>query len=172
MSKHRYDDNINELKTYFNTVLDWVLSIFIDIDSTMKGIEWGELYEKYHKNSYNSEEVSKQFRELLSDYYVKDKKGIFEYILGRSVDKKLLNIRVFDEKIKKSVYQKQTNEAKEKGKSNCPLCCLGNEIEKVKIWAEKDMDTDHITAWSKGGETIIDNCQMLCKIHNRSKGNR
>lgn len=172
MSKHRYDDNINELKTYFNTILDWVTTIFIDLDNSMKGINWGELYEKYHKNSYNPEEISKIFIELLGDFYVKDKKGIFEYILGGCIDKKLLNIRVFDEKIKKSVYTKQTKIAKEKGESNCPLCCIGNEIDKVKIWAEKDMDADHIAAWSKGGETSIENCQMLCKTHNRAKGNR
>jgi large subunit ribosomal protein L9 len=26
--------------------------------------------------------------------------------------------------------------------------------------------------WSKGGETSPENCQMLCKSHNRAKGNR
>lgn len=35
-----------------------------------------------------------------------------------------------------------------------------------------DMDADHVTAWSKGGSTDISNCQMLCKSHNRAKGNR
>jgi hypothetical protein len=27
-------------------------------------------------------------------------------------------------------------------------------------------------AWSKGGATDIANCQMLCKTHNRAKGNK
>lgn len=31
---------------------------------------------------------------------------------------------------------------------------------------------DHVTAWSKGGVTDEANCQMLCKTHNRAKGNR
>jgi uncharacterized protein with ParB-like and HNH nuclease domain len=31
MSKHRNDQNINELKTYFNSVIDWVSKVFIDI---------------------------------------------------------------------------------------------------------------------------------------------
>lgn len=35
-----------------------------------------------------------------------------------------------------------------------------------------DMDADYVTAWSKGGSTDISNCQMLCKSHNRAKGNR
>lgn len=29
-----------------------------------------------------------------------------------------------------------------------------------------------VAAWSKGGETNVKNCQMLCKTHNRAKGNR
>ena len=34
------------------------------------------------------------------------------------------------------------------------------------------MDADHVTAWSKGGSTDLTNCEMLCVMHNRSKGNR
>jgi 5-methylcytosine-specific restriction endonuclease McrA len=79
---------------------------------------------------------------------------------------------VFDDATKKSVYAKQTNEAKEKGISNCPYCAMGNDNNRTKIWALKDMDADHVTAWSKGGATDISNCQMLCKSHNRAKGNR
>ncbi len=31
MSRHRNDDNINELRTYFNSVIDWVSTIFVDV---------------------------------------------------------------------------------------------------------------------------------------------
>lgn len=85
---------------------------------------------------------------------------------------KLLDVRVFDEATKKSVYKTQTTKAKENGESNCPLCALGNDNNRTKIWELKDMDADHVTAWSKGGATDISNCQMLCKTHNRAKGNR
>jgi len=34
------------------------------------------------------------------------------------------------------------------------------------------MEADHVAAWSKGGKTDIENCQMLCKPHNLAKGNR
>ena len=47
-----------------------------------------------------------------------------------------------------------------------------NEKEKEKIWKLNEMDADYVTAWSKGGSTDEKNCQMLCKTHNRSKGNR
>ena len=101
-----------------------------------------------------------------------DKKGIFEYILGGSTNTKLLNIRLFEEPTKKSVYEVQTKEAREKNESNCPLCSIGHDANKDKIWNYKDMDADHVTPWTKGGSTSKDNCQMLCKTHNKAKGNR
>lgn len=172
MSSHRFDDNINELKTYFNSVIDWISSVFIDVKPEMRGLDWGNFYELYHKNSYNPSEVSKKYNELYSDIYVKDPKGICEYILGGCVDTKLLNIRVFEDDVKRHVYARQTQNAKEKEISNCPLCALGNNSNSKRIWEQKERDADHVTAWSKGGSTDISNCEMLCITHNRSKGNK
>lgn len=172
MSLHRRDTNINELKTYFNTVLDWIGSIFTKIDDSMKGIDWGSLYEKYHMNPYNSNDATNKMMELLADSYVTDKKGIYEFILGGCNDFKLLNIRIFDEVTKKSVYLQQTNDAKNNNVSNCPLCAIGHSNLKNKIYKISEMDADHVTAWTNGGPTTISNCQMLCKTHNKSKGNR
>ena len=172
MSSHRFDDNINELKTYFNSVIDWISSVFIDVKPEMRGLDWGNFYELYHKNSYNPSEVSKKYNELYSDIYVKDPKGICEYILGGCVDTKLLNIRVFVYDVKSHVFARHTQNAKEKEISNCPLCALGNNSNSKRIWEQKEMDADHVTAWSKGGSTDISNCEMLCITHNRSKGNK
>jgi 5-methylcytosine-specific restriction endonuclease McrA len=172
MSSHRKDDNIAALKTYFNTVIDWVSTVFTSVESEMRGLEWGRLYEIYHKQPYNPTKVAEEVKKLYGDSYLKNRKGIFEYILGGSKDTKLLDVRVFDEATKKSVYTKQTEEAKKKSVSNCPLCALGENANKSKIWNLIDMDADHVAAWSKGGATDIKNCEMLCKTHNRAKGNR
>ena len=172
MSKHRYDTNISELKNYFNSVIDWASSVFEDVESEMCGLDWGRLYETYHKQPYNQKKVTEQVKLLYGEPYLKKRKGIFEYILGGSEDTKLLEIRVFDEADKKSVYTKQTKKAKEKEISNCPLCALGNNANKNRIYSLKEMDADHVTAWSKGGKTDIKNCEMLCKTHNRAKGNK
>ena len=172
MSKHRYDNNITELKNYFNSVIDWVSTVFSDVESEMKGLEWGRLYEEYHKKAYNPKKVSEKVKELYGDPYVKNRKGVFEYILGGLNDTKLLDVRVFDEATKKSVYAKQTKEAKKKEVSNCPLCAIGNNSNKTRIYKVKEMDADHVTAWSKGGKTDVKNCEMLCKTHNRAKGNK
>ena len=172
MSRHRFDNNITELKNYFNSVIDWTSTVFTDVETEMRGLEWGRLYETYKKQPYNPQKVSEQVRELYADSYVKNRKGVFEFILGGSTDFKLLDVRVFDEATKKSVYAKQTVEAEKNGTSNCSLCTIGHEANKTKIWSLKDMDADHVSAWSKGGATDIKNCEMLCKTHNRAKGNR
>ena len=130
------------------------------------------MYEKYHKESYNPKKVSEDVKELYADSYVKNRRGVFEYILGGKTDTRLLDVRVFDEATKKSVYAKQTQATAEKEISNCPLCALGHDANKNKIWKLNEMDADHVSAWSKGGVTDIKNCQMLCKTHNRVKGNR
>lgn len=172
MAFHRKDSNINELKTYFNCVIDWVSAVFTDVENEMRGLEWGRLYEQYHKQAYDPKKVSSEVKNLYADPYVKNRRGIFEYILGGSADTKLLDVRVFDDATKKSVYTKQTTEAELVGLSNCPLCVFGHDANKNKIWKLADMDADHVAAWSNGGTTDLKNCQMLCKSHNRAKGNR
>ena len=173
MKAHRNDTNINELKMFFNEVIGWVSSVFKTIYPEMRGLEWGLLYDTYHKNSYNPSIIEEKVSKLMDDVQIQQqgRKNIFEYVLGGEQDTKLLHVRVFDEKTKRIVYNQQTKEAKEEGKSNCPFCAIGHDANKTKIWALKDMDADHVAAWSKGGESTIENCQMLCKPHNRSKGN-
>lgn len=172
MSSHRFADNINELKTYFNTVIDWVSNVFADVESEMRGLEWGRLYEQYHTQAYDPSKVSVDVRRLYADPYVKNRKGIFEFVLGGMTDTKLLEVRVFDEATKKSTYATQTAEAQAKGVSNCSYCAIGHDANQMKVWALADMDADHVSAWSKGGVTSAENCEMLCKSHNRAKGNR
>lgn len=173
MAAHRYDTDITELKAYFTSVIDWIVSVFdMAPEKEMCGLKWGELYEKYHQKGYNPEEVAAKVKELYESFYVKEKKGIYEYILGGCQEPRLLNVRVFDEPTKKTVYLQQTNAAEAEGLSNCPLCAIGHDSNRTRIWKLVEMDADHVTAWSKGGETDISNCQMLCKTHNRAKGNR
>ena len=129
-------------------------------------------YEKYHKQPYDPAQVAVKQRELYEDYYVKNKKGIYEFILGGCQDTRLLEVRCFDEPTKKSVYARQTAEAQAKGVSNCPHCAMSNGANSTKIWKLSEMDADHVAAWSKGGATDIKNCQMLCQTHNRAKGNK
>ncbi len=170
MAVHRNDDNIEQLKDHFDTVIGWVDSVFDYTGSEMCGQDWGSLYKTYHTRAYTKSKVKARVDALLDDSQVTNKRGIFEYVLGGENDKTLLNVRVFDQKTKKRVYDRQTKEAE--GTSNCPLCALGDDNNSKRIYKMSEMDADHVTAWSHGGSTDESNCQMLCKTHNRSKGNK
>ena len=172
MGRHRFDKDCRELKTYFTSVIDWIDGVFMGVKDEMCGLEWGRLYETYRKTAYNPEKVWRRVEELYGDEFVTDRRGIFEYVLGGEKETRLLNVRVFSDKEKKQVYVRQTADAEKRGISNCPLCAVGHEASAKRIWKIGEMDADHVAAWSKGGATDISNCQMLCKTHNRAKGNR
>lgn len=172
MSQHRNDTNIDELKRYFDSVIEWSNVTFSGTDSNMVGLEWNRLYEEYHSNSYNPQELWKRTREFLADPCVTCNKGVFEYVLGREADSSLLNVRFFDNRIKTMTYERQTEEAQSSGVSNCPTCALCSNSNRTKIWKLSEMDADHVTAWHNGGTTDSENCQMLCRTHNRAKGNK
>lgn len=171
MSKHRHDTSIVKMETYFNSVIDWASGLFC-MDDYMCGLQWGRLYELYHNRRYDREQINKSVSELLADESIGKRCNIYEYVLGGKEHPELLEIRVFEDSIKKLVYNRQTIEAKEKGVSNCPLCAIGNNSNRTRIYKLSEMDADHVTAWSRGGATDISNCEMLCKTHNRSKGNK
>ena len=172
MAEHRYDSDISQLQTFFDTVIDWVDKLFDYTGPEMRGLDWGDLYRTYHTNSHSKESINDRVSTLLADFEVTDKHGIFEYVLGGEKKAELLNVRVFDPKTKKTVYDAQTKDARNRAVSNCPLCALGHGNNSTRIYKLNEMDADHVTAWSKGGSTDISNCQMLCKTHNRAKGNR
>lgn len=172
MSAHRNDPYINELANYFNAVIDWASTVFIDVMPEMRGVEWGRLYDQYHHTSYDPTNVSAAVKMLAADDSVTNRKGIFEYVLGGSTDTKLLNVRIFDEKVKKATYAKQTQAAQAAKMSNCPLCEIGHGANQKRLYEFNEMDADHVSAWSKSGASSAENCQMLCVTHNRAKGNR
>lgn len=172
MSLHRHDCSIGELESYFRSVIDWVTATFTMVERDMCSLEWGRLYETYHTTPYSIDHITERVKELQADESVRSPRNIYEYVLGGETDKKLLDIRIFEESTKRAAYKRQTENAEKRGISNCPLCALGNNANKTRIYKLSEMDADHVTAWSRGGATNIENCEMLCKTHNRSKGNR
>lgn len=187
MMNHREDRDINELKDYFEAVIKWASNTFSVNDTSSQqdtfsphhkekcGLNWNVLYETYHGIPCDKSKIRQKVEDLYADPSVRNKKGIYEYVLSDVVMGKkrpeLLNVRLFDEVIKNQVYATQTSNAKKYGTSNCPQCTIGHGSNSKKIWAISEMDADHVTAWINGGATNVENCQMLCKNHNRSKGN-
>lgn len=173
LAQHRQDTDIATLRTYFNSVIDWVAAIFVrPPDKDMCGLEWGRLYEMYHGTSYSSAKVDQRINELRGDAAVRNAKGVYEFVLGGESSPELLSIRLFDDNDKRIAYELQTQSAKAVGGSNCPLCVVAGDNNKGRIYKLNEMDADHVTAWSKGGSTTLANLTVLCKTHNRVKGNR
>ena len=158
MSKHRNDQNADELINYYKSVIDWVHDMFGEIYyNEMRGLPWGLIYNKYRDNIYGHSEIQQTVARLMADDEVQNKKGIFDYVFDNN--KKHLNLRQFDSNIKRTVYQKQ--------RGICPYCA--NTENESKMWGFDEMEGDHIVPWAKGGKTVPENCQMLCKHHNRIK---
>ncbi len=173
LAEHRESNDISEIKAYFTSVIDWIGSVFPGSPmKEMRGLPWGRLYETYAGTAYNSQEISQAIESLFSDPAVTNSRGIYEYVLSGKVDTQLLDVRIFSEDVKRAAFKKQTEHAKGKEVSNCPLCAVGNNANKTRIYSRDEMDADHVTAWSKGGESSITNCEMLCINHNRAKGNK
>lgn len=172
MAAHRTDTGIGELEAYFTTVIEWIGSVFTaSPDKSMRGLPWGNLYGRFHTRSYKADQLNERLQDLLQDEAVKKKSNIYEFLLGGETETQLLNVRLFDDSTKRKAYAQQTKTAEANGVSNCPSCAIGHSATATKIHTFKEMDADHVTAWSKGGLSDLGNCQMLCIHHNRSKGN-
>jgi hypothetical protein len=173
MAQHRADTDITSLKTYFTAVIDWIESVFTGTPhKDMCGLEWGRLYEEYHTTAYNPASITADLTHLQGDPAVTKRKGIYEYLLSGKTKPVLLEVRVFDDKTKRSAYAQQTQAASAAGVSNCPTCASVDNANKTRAYKLEEMEADHVTAWSKGGQTTQANCEMLCVTHNRAKGNR
>lgn len=154
MAKHQHDTNCRELWLYFTNVINWIEATFTNKRTKlMKGIKWGKLYNKHYNDKLDPVQIEAAIARLIKDDDVTNQKGIYAYIL--SGDEKHLSIRAFTDAMKQTAYEKQDG--------ICPICGKRHNLS--------DMQGDHITPWSKGGKTIAENCQMLCKDCNRRKSN-
>lgn len=154
MAVHQHNPNANELKLYFNSVIEWVKTIFPKYRKPMKGIQWGKLYNTYKDVPLDTAKLELQISNLMEDDEITNIKGIYYYVLDGN--EKHLNLRAFTEKQKRIAYEKQ--------QGICPICGKHFEFD--------EMEGDHIVAWSKGGKTLQDNCQMLCRKCNNTKSNK
>ena len=160
MSIHQHDANANALWTYYMNVINWVKNTFTKYRKEMKGIEWGPLYNKYKDTLYDTDKLEDRIKQLMMDDDVKNKKGIYTYVL--TGEEKHLNIRAFTESQKRQVYEAQNG--------ICPHCVAEHRAK--THYELEEMEADHVTPWCEGGKTEISNCQMLCKEHNRRKSNK
>ncbi|MBO5479993.1 MAG: DUF262 domain-containing protein [Clostridia bacterium] len=160
MSIHQQDSHATPLWQYFQSVIAWVQTIFPKYRKEMKGLAWGILYNTYGDMVYNPQTLESEIVRLMQDDDITKRSGIYEYLLSHN--EKHLNIRAFTDNEKRQVYERQNG--------ICPHCVKEHRIKTQYLLEE--MEADHITPWCEGGKTNVNNCQMLCKEHNRRKSNK
>ena len=154
MGRNQHSPNANELWLYFNSVMNWVKSVFPKYRREMKGIDFGKLYNQFKDKQFDTNFLEEEISRLMMDDDVTKKSGIYEYVLTRN--EKYLSIRSFTDKQKRESYERQ--------KGICVKCGEYFELS--------EMEADHIKPWHEGGKTTSDNCQMLCKMDNRIKSGK
>lgn len=155
MASHASDPTAQALWSYFRSVIEWVQAIFPKYRSEMKGRPWGLLYNEHHeRRDLDPDALEVEVSHLMADEDVTSKRGVYEYVL--TGDERKLSIRAFDKRDARVAYERQMG--------ICPYCGEHFEFE--------EMQADHIKPWSKGGHTVPENCQMLCRDCNLKKSNR
>ena len=154
MGKHQHDAGAKELWNYFNQVIAWVQKIFPKYRRQMQGVAWGDLYKQFCNKNRAADELERQVAKLMADDDVTKKAGIYPYVLNKN--ERHLSLRSFTDSQKTGAYERQNG------------VCLACD----KHFRADEMEADHITPWHEGGKTVPENCQMLCKPCNRSKGGK
>lgn len=157
MARRHHDADAVPLWSHFDSVIKWVADRFPNKRPKLMrkvGDRWGPLHDAHKDEQFDAAADEAEMLRLLADRDVTSQAGIYSYLI--TGDEKHLSIRTFEDDVKQRVYEKQNGV--------CPVC--------DKTFDLKDMEADHITPWVEGGKTVEDNCQMLCKEHNRRKAAR
>lgn len=154
MAAHQHDKNANPLWLYFQAVINWVNATFPKYRREMKGLAWGEFYNAHKGDDLDPASLEAETARLMADDEVTKKKGVYEYLLTKN--EKFLSIRTFTDSNKRTLFERQNG--------ICTACQAHFEIEQ--------MEADHITPWSQGGKTELENGKMLCRECNRRKSDK
>jgi len=154
MAKNQHKPNASELWLYFQAVINWIQLVFPNYRKEMKWVDYGTLYNTYKDTEFDSQKIEAEITRLMQDEDVTKKSWIYPYILTKK--EKYLSLRAFTDKQKREAYERQ--------KGICPAC--------GKHFAYEEMEADHIKPWHEGGRTTAENCQLLCKMCNRTKSGK
>lgn len=147
---------------------DKILILFNELMRVIKGIKEERALSIANyivRNSYDSDKIVDYYRECMrgiNDITSWDmqthKTFIDKFILNNL---KLCPQRKFNKDIKDILYQRS------------PRCAhIDENGQRCTETSYSKLEVDHIVPWANGGQTTLDNAQLLCKHHNASKGNR
>ena len=101
------------------------------------------------------------FVEYINDEELTQPKEEKEVIAHSLTDKKELSVN--KHKTKRNISSRLKVQVLLRDGNKCKLCGI--------TVTGKDIHFDHKKPWSKGGETVLENLQVLCAEHNIAKGN-
>ncbi len=174
LAQHRGDTDIAGLKTYFTSVIDWIGSVFTrPPDKEMRGLDWGRLYETYHSKSYNAAEHRRRRR---APSAATQRCGTTRASTSTCwVARRTRSCSRSGCSTRRPRAPPTSSRRRRPRRTASPTArCARSATTPTRraSTSADEMDADHVTAWSKGGDTALENCEMLCITHNRAKGNR
>ena len=87
----------------------------------------------------------------------------FRYLKEKNIEMKEKDERrAFSELERIAIYRK--------GKGLCQQCLRKGKPENEAKVSWSNYQADHVIPHAKGGKTVLDNAELLCKFHNQSKG--
>ena len=152
MAGHQHAENAKNLWAHFQAVVEWAQKTFPMRRKELAAVDWDALHRAHGDERLSAASLEEDVKRLMSDDEVRNKKGIYAYVLDG--DQKHLKLRNFEAGWLRGAYERQGGK--------CAGCDEGFDFE--------DMHGDHIEPWIKGGKTEPDNLQMLCAGCNLSKG--
>jgi DNA-binding MarR family transcriptional regulator len=152
-----YELNIKELK---------VLATLININDNGLNIIW-DISDLLIYINYSKQAISKIINKLISLNYVE----IFKHSLYGNIYRVKRRKTLIDteESFIKNPSNKRNFSTRIKLKK---MIQQNNICASCKSKLDETCQADHIIPYSKGGKTVEDNCQVLCRKCNASKGNR
>ncbi|RDB07982.1 homing endonuclease associated repeat-containing protein [Runella aurantiaca] len=112
-------------------------------------------YEKRFGSWLKALEAFVEYINIDGEQKVENEAYIFEKKPNTEIVFKHITKRQPSERLKVQVLMRDGNK--------CRLCGITVTGDNIHF--------DHIQPWSKGGETLLDNLQVLCEAHNLAKGN-
>lgn len=144
-----------------------ILNLFNDLMGAVKGLKEDRalfLADYIVKSNYDCDKIVYYYKSCMKNKNdisswdnATHKTFVDAYVNGLELDP----TRYFSKDVKDALYKKS------------PRCSHINEDgSRCNVTSYSKLEVDHVTPWSKGGRTILDNARLLCKEHNASKGNR
>lgn len=91
------------------------------------------------------------------------RQAFFEYAGAKGISLKTKDDRrAFSESERIRIYRRDNG--------RCQHCVAEGKPDRECIVPWSEYDADHVLPHSRGGQTILDNAQLLCGYHNKKKG--